>query len=172
MDDIADYAAVSKPVLYQHFPGKHELFLDLMDMQIEILAGMLLDSLLTSTDNKNRVSSTVQALFRYVNSSDGGHLILFDSGLSNDTEVRERIVAVEMTFIHQFADAVSAATGVSAEEARLVSYSLTDAVLGAAKHWIAIKKESPDSNYMSADEAAQITYRFIWRGLRGVGQDS
>src|SRR3712207_8961779 len=27
MDDIADRAGVSKPVLYQHFPGKLELYL-------------------------------------------------------------------------------------------------------------------------------------------------
>jgi AcrR family transcriptional regulator len=29
MDDIADRAGVSKPVLYQHFPGKLELYLAL-----------------------------------------------------------------------------------------------------------------------------------------------
>jgi hypothetical protein len=29
MDDIAEKAGVSKPVLYQHFPGKLELYLAL-----------------------------------------------------------------------------------------------------------------------------------------------
>ena len=31
MDDIAERAGVSKPVLYQHFPGKLELYLALLD---------------------------------------------------------------------------------------------------------------------------------------------
>ena len=31
MDEIADRAGVSKPVLYQHFPGKLELYLALVD---------------------------------------------------------------------------------------------------------------------------------------------
>src|SRR5689334_25393627 len=31
MDEIADRAGVSKPVLYQHFPGKLELYLALLD---------------------------------------------------------------------------------------------------------------------------------------------
>src|SRR5690606_23789772 len=31
MDDIADRAGVSKPVLYQHFPGKLELYLALLE---------------------------------------------------------------------------------------------------------------------------------------------
>ncbi len=34
MDHIAEVAEVSKPVLYQHFPGKHELFLDLLDTHL------------------------------------------------------------------------------------------------------------------------------------------
>ena len=31
MDEIAERAGVSKPVLYQHFPGKLELYLALLD---------------------------------------------------------------------------------------------------------------------------------------------
>ena len=31
MDDIAERAGVSKPVLYQHFPGKMELYLALLE---------------------------------------------------------------------------------------------------------------------------------------------
>ena len=31
MDDIAELAGVSKPVLYQHFPGKLELYLAVLD---------------------------------------------------------------------------------------------------------------------------------------------
>ena len=37
MDDIAERAGVSKPVLYQHFPGKLELYLALLDTHCEIL---------------------------------------------------------------------------------------------------------------------------------------
>ena len=34
MDDIADRAGVSKPVLYQHFPGKRELYLALLEEHV------------------------------------------------------------------------------------------------------------------------------------------
>jgi len=37
MDDIADRAGVSKPVLYQHFPGKLDLYLALLDAGIDDL---------------------------------------------------------------------------------------------------------------------------------------
>ena len=35
MDEIADRAGVSKPVLYQHFPGKLELYLALLDQSCD-----------------------------------------------------------------------------------------------------------------------------------------
>src|SRR5215472_14299817 len=34
MDEIAERAGVSKPVLYQHFPGKQELYLALLDESV------------------------------------------------------------------------------------------------------------------------------------------
>ena len=37
MDEIADRANVSKPVLYQHFPSKLELYLAVLDLHIDSL---------------------------------------------------------------------------------------------------------------------------------------
>ena len=37
MDEIAERAGVSKPVLYQHFPGKLDLYLALLDQHCEAL---------------------------------------------------------------------------------------------------------------------------------------
>jgi AcrR family transcriptional regulator len=35
MDDIAERAGVSKPVLYQHFPGKLDLYVALLDQSCD-----------------------------------------------------------------------------------------------------------------------------------------
>ena len=37
MDEIADRAGVSKPVLYQHFPSKLDLYLAVLDLHIDSL---------------------------------------------------------------------------------------------------------------------------------------
>lgn len=37
MDEIADRAKVSKPVLYQHFPSKLDLYLAVLDLHIDSL---------------------------------------------------------------------------------------------------------------------------------------
>jgi AcrR family transcriptional regulator len=52
MDDIAERAGVSKPVLYQHFPGKLELYLALLDQHCESLLQSVRGALASTTDNK------------------------------------------------------------------------------------------------------------------------
>jgi len=48
MDDIAERAGVSKPVLYQHFPGKLELYLALLDTHCDAIIAKVRDSLLAT----------------------------------------------------------------------------------------------------------------------------
>ena len=55
MDDIADRAGVSKPVLYQHFPGKLDLYLALLDKHCEALEPLVREALESTHDNKERV---------------------------------------------------------------------------------------------------------------------
>src|SRR5919204_1320282 len=52
MDEIAERAGVSKPVLYQHFPGKLELYLALLDEHAEALVRTVRAALESTTDNK------------------------------------------------------------------------------------------------------------------------
>src|SRR5262244_3132393 len=63
MDDIAERAGVSKPVLYQHFPGKLDLYLALLDESVDALAATVRNALASSTDNKQRVPATFTAFF-------------------------------------------------------------------------------------------------------------
>src|SRR5512132_3040698 len=66
MDDIADRAGVSKPVLYQHFPGKLELYLALLDQHAEELIRRVREALASTSDNKQRVAASIAAYFDFV----------------------------------------------------------------------------------------------------------
>src|SRR6188768_913189 len=66
MDDIAERAGVSKPVLYQHFPGKMELYLALLDSACDQVIANCRQALRSNADNKLRVAATMDAYFAYV----------------------------------------------------------------------------------------------------------
>ena len=61
MDDIAERAGVSKPVLYQHFPGKLELYLALLDTHCDALVAHVREAMAATNDNKDRVSGAMRA---------------------------------------------------------------------------------------------------------------
>src|SRR6201986_4361106 len=66
MDEIAERAGVSKPVLYQHFPGKLELYLALLDESRDALVDTVRTALGSTQDNKQRVTATFVAFFDFV----------------------------------------------------------------------------------------------------------
>src|SRR5512141_711252 len=66
MDDIAERAGVSKPVLYQHFPGKLELYLALLDTHCDALVDRVRRAMAATSDNSERVSNAIQAYFDFV----------------------------------------------------------------------------------------------------------
>src|SRR5216117_1064149 len=66
MDDIAERAGVSKPVLYQHFPSKLELYLALLDESVGTRVETVGGALRSNADPKQRVAATFGAYFEYV----------------------------------------------------------------------------------------------------------
>src|SRR6202011_3049711 len=91
MDDIAERAGVSKPVLYQHFPGKLDLYLALLDQHCESLVDAVRSALASTTDNKLRVAATMEAYFEFVEHKSGAFRLVFESDLTNEPAVRERV---------------------------------------------------------------------------------
>src|ERR1700693_3380245 len=65
MDEIAERAGVSKPVLYQHSPAKLELYLALLDESTDTLVDTVRSALGSTTDNKQRVAATFIAFFDF-----------------------------------------------------------------------------------------------------------
>ena len=87
-------AGVSKPVLYQHFPGKLDLYLALLDQHAEAMVAAVRAALASTTDNKLRVAATIEAYFRFVDEDGGAFRLVFESDLTNQPAVRERVDGV------------------------------------------------------------------------------
>src|SRR3954465_11795034 len=84
MDDIAERAGVSKPVLYQHFPGKLDLYLALLEQSCDTIIAGTREALRSTADNKQRVAATMDVFYAYVAGDTGAFRLVFESDLTNE----------------------------------------------------------------------------------------
>ena len=161
MDDIAERAGVSKPVLYQHFPGKLELYLALMDTQAESLSSAVIDALSGTDDNRERIHRVLTAYFRFVEGDerDGAFRLIFETDLGNDPAVRTRVEGVTQTTMKDVANTVASDTGLGRAEAELLATALTGAAQVAARWWL------DSARPVSRDDAVRLLEALMWRGI-------
>ena len=131
MDDIAERAGVSKPVLYQHFPGKL------------------------------RVAATIEAYFRFVDEDGGAFRLVFESDLTNQPEVRERVEGVTAACADAISEVIRDDAGLPPDQARLLAVGLTGMAQVSARYWLAVDGKIP------RDAAARLLASLSWRGIGG-----
>lgn len=161
MDEIAEEAGVSKPVLYQHFPGKLELYLELLDAGL----GQLLEAAeaaLSATDNATRVSAMVDAFFSFVADPHGAFRLVFESDMANDDAVRERVDAADLTLARMAAAVIADDTGLSDEEALLLASGMLGLVQVSARRWMRAGDDRPPQ-----EVASELVASLAWRGISG-----
>ena len=161
MDDIADRAGVSKPVLYQHFPGKLELYLALLEQAVDTVIAATHDALASTHDNKLRVQATMDAFFAYVAAPDGAFRLVFESDLTSDPRVRAQVDRVTDVCADDIAKVIREDTNLNEAEARIVAVSLVGMAHVSARAWLAEGRSIPQ------EEAARLVASLAWRGIRG-----
>jgi AcrR family transcriptional regulator len=162
MDDIAEVAGVSKPVLYQHFSSKLDLYLALLDSSCERLVDVVRDALASTDDNADRVVATVAAFYEFVSSASGEFRFVFESDLTGDGAVQERLWRVNNEIADAIADVIAEDTALPAEESKLLAISLVGIAQVSARYWV-----SPDTGKIPLDEAKQLVSSLAWRGISG-----
>ena len=91
MDEISECAGVSKPVLYQHFPSKLELYLAVLQSYVDNLVTGVRQALRSTTDNRQRVRAAVQAFYDFVDNEMQGFRLVFESDLMGEPQVQRRV---------------------------------------------------------------------------------
>jgi AcrR family transcriptional regulator len=161
MDDIAERAGVSKPVLYQHFPGKLELYLALLDQSCDTIIDATREALASTDDNKLRVAATMHVFYDYVASAQGAFRLVFESDLTNEAAVRERVDRVTRECSNAIAQVIHEDTGLPDEEARLLAVSLVGMAHVSARFWL------DTDGVLTRSDAASLVAGLAWRGIRG-----
>jgi AcrR family transcriptional regulator len=162
MDDIADAAGVSKPVLYQHFESKLDLYLALLDSSCERLADVVADALASTDDNAERVVAAVGAFYDFVSSASGEFRFVFESDLTGDNTVQRRLWRVNNDIADAIAQVIAEDTALPVAESKLLAISMVGLAQVSARFWV-----SAESAQIPLAEAKQLVSNLAWRGLRG-----
>jgi AcrR family transcriptional regulator len=178
MDDIAERAGVSKPVLYQHFPSKLELYVALVGQAADELVGAVRAAINSTTDNDTRVHRAVEAIFAFVggpipdpeaigadgqppaaDSPDGVHRLVFESDLSGNPEVSGIVDAMTNACIEAISAPIMVDTDVDAAHGRLLAAGLVGLSQVSARYWLTQEHPVPIA------EAVEMVYTLAWRGI-------
>ena len=161
MDDIAERAGVSKPVLYQHFPGKRELYLALLEEHVSELAERVSEAMGGTDDNRARVDAAVGAYYDFIDAEGEAFRLVFESDLRNDSDVRAIVDRGTRSCVEAIAEVIAADTGADRERALLLASGLTGMAEISARWWL------PSKGTVSRDEAVSLLSALAWRGISG-----
>lgn len=161
MDDIAERAGVSKPVLYQHFPGKLDLYLALLEQSCDTIIANTRAALASTQDNKQRVAATMEVFYEYVAGDSGAFRLVFESDLTNEPAVREQVDRVTTETAAMVTEVIREDTGLPDDAARLLAVSLVGMAQVSARFWLT------DAGDIGKADAAALVAGLAWRGIGG-----
>ena len=161
MDDIAERAGVSKPVLYQHFPGKHELYVALIDQHAAEVVEAVRAGLGSTTNNKLRGVGAINAFFDFIDRENESFRLIFESDLTNDPDVRERVGSVHQQCGEMIAELIHEEAGLPPDECELLGMGLSGMAHVAARFWLQKGRQMP------REEAVRLVAQLAWRGVAG-----
>jgi len=163
MNDIADAAGVTKPVLYQHFDSKRDLYLEVLAETGGRLRRAVRGAAEAAASDgpRRQVEAGFRAFFGWVDANRDGFSVLFDGDSRRDPEFREMVARAQRERIDAISEFI-VADGLTPERQRMLAYGIVGLGELTCRRWI--EKEID----LDADELARQVAELAWSGLRGL----
>ncbi|MEY2627028.1 MAG: hypothetical protein RJB08_787 [Actinomycetota bacterium] len=162
MNDVADAAGVTKPVLYQHFASKRELYTATLEMVGEQMIRAIRNATQSAPSGREKTTAGMIAYFRWVMTHPDSFLLLFGSGTRRDEEFAAVSARVEGTTAEMVAPLIAA--DVDVEQQRVLAHALIGMSEGVSRHLIQSGKK------FNPDEIGEQIATLAWAGLRSIGK--
>ena len=164
VEEIAARAAVSKPVVYEHFGGKEGLYAVVVDREVQQLLGTMREAL-TATSQRMLLEQATFALLDYVeSSSDGFRILVRDSPPGSGTGTYVSIISDTVTRVEGILGDQFAARGFDPKVAPLYAQMLVGMVSTTGQWWLDAR--TPDKDVVAAH-----LVNLAWNGLANLEQD-
>ncbi len=159
VEEIAERAKVSKPIIYEHFGGKEGLYAVIVDREVEHVVAVISEAI-SSGSPRERIERAALAFLTYVKDHPDGFAVLaHDTPITASrgnlssllSDVAERVGRV---FAVAFKEA-----GYDAKTAPLYAHALVGMVTFVGQWWTEVRKPS-------VDKVASHLAGLAWMGLR------
>jgi AcrR family transcriptional regulator len=168
MEEIADGAGVTKPVLYQHFHSKQELFAELLESEGRDLLTDVEAKAAAESNPYLQVLAGFRAYFQFVCKRTSAFQLLFGSGARLSDEFAESVRRLEEGIAGVIAHFIDADVDESHRD--LLGHAIVGLGEVAGRRWVAMQ----GSQALDPAEAEEMAVRLadlVWAGLRGLPRD-
>ena len=160
MNDVADAAGVTKPVLYQHFESKRELYQALLDEVGARLLAFIAAATSGTADGREQTELGFRAYFRWVAEDHAAFMLLYGEGSRRDEEFSRAVRRVTATAAAAIAPLIAA--DIDDEHRLTLAHALVGLAEGASRRLVERGEDfDPDVLGRQVGDLA-------WAGLRGV----
>jgi AcrR family transcriptional regulator len=162
VEEIAQKAGVSKPVVYEHFGGKEGLYAVVVDREMRALLDAITGALTSSGYPRDLLERAAFALLDYVeSSSDGFRILVRDSPVAQSTGTFASLISdaasqVEHIMVNQFKE-----RGFDPKFAPMYAQMLVGMVALTGQWWLDVRTPK------KAEVAAHLV-NLAWNGLSGL----
>ena len=163
MNDVAEAAGVTKPVLYQHFASKKALYRELVDHIGRELEDAIVAAVAKADGPRQQVEAGFRAYFRWATSQGAAFTVLFADRNRMDSELAAAVAKVESMVADRVASLI-VVEGLSEDERHVLAFGVIGLAESTSRHWLG-RGLGPG---LDADAFADTVAQLAWSGLRGV----
>jgi AcrR family transcriptional regulator len=169
MDDIAEAAGVTKPLVYQHFSSKRALYLELVNSIAQELLLAVRSAVGRAEGPRQQVEMGFAAYFRLVVSREAEFRLLYGRDHADDEELGRALRTVEDAIAEAIEPLMNA--GLDDDHRRLLAYSVVGMAEGASRRFMEQRTAEGGPVEEDANRLARRVANLAWAGLRSVHAD-
>src|SRR5437868_8609137 len=164
MAGVAQAAGVTKPVIYQHFKSKRDLYLELLDDVGQRLLEEVQKATAAAGGPRQQVASGFAAYFRFVADNESAFRLLFGGDSREaDREFADAVRRVEDAMADAIAVLIDA--DIDDDHRRLLAYGVVGLAEATSRHWVLSGRRE------AVDTLSRRVADLPWGGLRGIRPD-
>lgn len=164
MDEIAASVGVTKPLLYNYFGNKEQLYIACMERAGDSLTKTVAEAVADSANPGEALGAGVRAFFQFLDSDRAAWAVLFDETLPRGGEIADRVGDYRGVIVELVSGSLLSQLPQDRRDAVRVEFeALSTALLGAAE---ALARWWLRTEEIGAGEAAELLISTIEPGLR------